>query len=162
MVIISKYQMLIEVSTLGSDIIDEVICGQGPLNNVTDLSQCLAAVVVAVCDLKVVAVIHHNVWLLPLLSCHLCRPATKNMSIDTRHPAAHVSLPLAPPTTSTAHSIQRLITPALFKRSRPLQPSLASSVHLRATPQCQQAIAASGNFYLNYTTFYCGLFLWSR
>ena len=61
MVIISKYQMLIEVSTLGSDIIDEVICGQGPLNNVTDLSQCLAAVVVAVCDLKVIAVIHHNV-----------------------------------------------------------------------------------------------------
>ena len=48
MVIITKYQMLIEVSTLGSDIIDEVICGQGPLNNVTDLSQCLAAVVVAV------------------------------------------------------------------------------------------------------------------
>ena len=77
------------------------------------------------------------------------------------HPAAHVSLPLAPPTTSTAHSIQRLITPALFKRSRPLQPSLASSVHLCAAPQCQQAIAASGNFYLNYTTFYCGLFLWS-
>ena len=28
-----------------------------------------------------------------------------------------------------------------------------------SAPQCQQAKAASGNFYLNYTTFYCGLFL---
>ena len=63
---------------------------------------------------------------------------TKNMSIDTRYPAAHVSLPLAPPTAATGHSIQTAITPALFKRSRPLQPSLASSAHLRAAPQCSK------------------------
>ena len=78
-------------------------------------------------------------WTKVLLSCHLCQPPRAcRMSSDTRYPAAHVSLPLAPPTAATGHSIQTVITPALFKRSRPLQPSLASSAHLRAAPQCSK------------------------